>query len=88
MAVVAIKFLMLGLLLMSSLTGTIAVNSHGECEWQFDKYGISIVAPLVIGWYSGWAFETRTYIVSDIVGQWYWMGDGQSNKLRAIKRGQ
>lgn len=77
---------------MSTLTGHITAIANedgtGKCEWQFNGYGISVVAPIVIGWYSGWAFETRTYIVSDMIGHWYWTGMTHGDRLRPVKRGQ
>eukprot|EP00039_Didymoeca_costata_P025571 m.13861 g.13861 ORF g.13861 m.13861 type:complete len:544 (+) comp4940_c0_seq1:59-1690(+) len=71
------------LLLTSFLYG----NLSSDCSWQvlpgtipFAIYGV-----IIIGWYLFWALETRTYLVGDSVGFWYWHGKSGGNVTRAMK---
>ena len=48
-----------------------------------------VFGSIALGWFMFWSLETRTYIIGDSIGAWYWHGNANSgnNVMRATKNG-
>ena len=54
-------------------------------HWQ----AFMVFGSIALGWFMFWSLETRTYIIGDSIGAWYWHGNANSgnNVMRATKNG-
>eukprot|EP00039_Didymoeca_costata_P027853 m.19359 g.19359 ORF g.19359 m.19359 type:complete len:640 (+) comp6549_c0_seq1:41-1960(+) len=63
-------------------------NNEKFCQAEWKMTGSTKIllpfASFAIGWFMFWSLQTRTYIVADSVGFWYWSGKDGKNISRAV----